>query len=152
MSAVSTGLRMAMMASGQQADVDSVAPDAPKVSAELEDVRRKYPPPTASRRRPWTPPLWRWWRSRAPRAPLAGALLQGGGGGCVAHPLTSGPPVPSNLHECYLYILIYECMYKYPCDKCLPHSTGLVPHMMPRPKEPFHLLAGRTQRRRLQEL
>ena len=38
------------------------------------------------------------------------------------------------------------------CDKCLPHSIGLVPHTMPRPKEPFHLLAGRTQRRRLQEL
>ena len=38
------------------------------------------PPPTASRRRPWTPPLWRRSGSRAPRAPLAGALLQGGGG------------------------------------------------------------------------
>ena len=37
-----------------------------------------------------------------------------GGGGGVAHLLTSGPPVPSNLHECYLYIFIYECMYKYP--------------------------------------
>ena len=44
MSAVSTGLRMAMMASGQQADVDSVAPDAPKVTAALEDVRRQCPP------------------------------------------------------------------------------------------------------------
>ena len=44
MSAVSTGLRMAMMASFQQADVDSVAPDAPKVSAALEDVHRQYPP------------------------------------------------------------------------------------------------------------
>ena len=77
MSAVSTGLRMAMMASGQQVDVDSVAPDAPKVTAAMEDPP---PPPTASRRRPWTPPLWRRWGSRAPRAPLAGALLQGGGG------------------------------------------------------------------------
>ena len=45
MSAVSTGLRMALMASGQQADVDSVAADAPKVSAALEEVRRQYPPP-----------------------------------------------------------------------------------------------------------
>ena len=44
MSAVSTGLRMAMMASGQQADVDSVAPDAPRVSSALEDVRRRYLP------------------------------------------------------------------------------------------------------------
>ena len=38
------------------------------------------------------------------------------------------------------------------CDTCLPHSTGLVPHTMPRPKGPFHLIAGRTQLRRLQEL
>ena len=38
------------------------------------------------------------------------------------------------------------------CDKCLPHSTSIVPNTMPRHKEPFHLLAGRTQRRRLQEL
>ena len=37
-------------------------------------------------------------------------------------------------------------------NKCLPHSTGLVPHTMPRPKEPFHLLADRTQQRRLEEL
>ena len=43
MSAVSTGLRMAMMASGQQVDVDSLAPDAPKVTAAMEDVRRQYP-------------------------------------------------------------------------------------------------------------
>ena len=44
MSAVSTGLRMAMMASGQQVDVDSVAPDPPKVTAAMEEVRRQYPP------------------------------------------------------------------------------------------------------------
>ena len=37
----------------------------------------------------------------------------GGGGGGVAHPLTSGPHVPSNLHECYLYIFMYAYMYKY---------------------------------------
>ena len=71
-SAVSTGLRMAMMASGQQVNVDNVAPDAPKVTAAMEDVRRQYPPHR----------LWRRWRSRAPRAPVAGALLPGGGG-CV---------------------------------------------------------------------
>ena len=33
-----------MMASGQQVDVDSVAPDAPKVTAAMEEVRRQYPP------------------------------------------------------------------------------------------------------------
>ena len=35
------------------------------------------------------------------------------GGGGVAHPLTLGPPLPSNLHGCYLYIFMYEYMYKY---------------------------------------
>ena len=80
MSAVSTGLLMAMMASGQQADVDSVAPDAPKVSATLEDVRRQYPPPTASRLRPWTPPLWRRWRSRACRGFASRSSAPGDGG------------------------------------------------------------------------
>ena len=79
MSAVPTGLRMAMMPSGKQVDVDSLAPDAPKVTAAMEEVRQQYPPPTASRRRPLTPPLWRRCTSRAPRAPLAGALLPGGG-------------------------------------------------------------------------
>ena len=62
MSAVSTGLRMAMMASGQQVDVDSVAPDAPKVTAALEEVRRQYPPPP-------------------PHVGGHGPLLCGGGGG-----------------------------------------------------------------------
>ena len=33
-----------------------------------------------------------------------------------------------------------------------PHSTGLVSHTMPRPKERFHLLADCTRQRRLQEL
>ena len=37
-----------------------------------------------------------------------------GGGGGVAHPLTTGPLVTSNLHRCFLYIFIYESMYKYP--------------------------------------
>ena len=38
------------------------------------------------------------------------------------------------------------------CDKNLPHSTGFVPNTMPRANEPFHVLADRTQQRRLQEL
>ena len=37
-------------------------------------------------------------------------------------------------------------------DKNLPHSTGFVRNTMPRPKEPFHLVADRTGRRHLQEL
>ena len=44
MSAVSTGLRMAMLASGQQVEVDNVAPDMGSVSASQQDVRRQYPP------------------------------------------------------------------------------------------------------------
>ena len=38
------------------------------------------------------------------------------------------------------------------CDKNVPNSTGFVPNTMPRPKQPFHLVADRTLRRRLQEL
>ena len=41
MSAVSSGLRMTMLASGQHVEVDTVAPDKASVSA----VRRQYPPP-----------------------------------------------------------------------------------------------------------
>ena len=44
MSAVSTGLRMAMLASGQQVEVDTVAPNMAGVSAAHDDVRRQYPP------------------------------------------------------------------------------------------------------------
>ena len=34
-------------------------------------------------------------------------------GGGVAHPLTSAPPVPSNVHGYFFEIFIYEYMYKY---------------------------------------
>ena len=61
-SAVSSGLRIAMMASGQQVDVDSVAPNAPKETAAMEEVRRQYPPPS-------------------PHVGGHGPLLCGGGGG-----------------------------------------------------------------------
>ena len=98
MSAVSSGLRMAMMASGQQADVDSVAPDTQKVSASLEEVRQQYPP-SAPRRPPWTPPLWRWLWGQTSQCSASRSSAPGGW--CVAHTLTFGPPVPSNLHECY---------------------------------------------------
>ena len=80
MSAVSTGLRMAMMASGKQVNVDSVAPDAPKVTAAGGSAPAVPPPPPHV-------------GGHGPllcgggggvelpcRAPLAGALLQGGGG------------------------------------------------------------------------
>ena len=121
MLAVSTGLRVAMMASGHQADVDTVAPAAPMVSAALEDVRWQYPP--------------RCLTSAAMDPSFAEAVVEHGsqgsasrsstpvGGGGVAHPLISGPPVPCDLHGCYLYIFIYEYMYKYPCPP--PPPTGM---------------------------
>ena len=112
MSAVSTVLRMAMMASGQQADVDSVAPDAPKVSAALEDVRRQYPPHRLTSAA-MDPSFVEAVAEQSSQGSASRSSAPGGGGG-AAHPLTSGPPVPSNLHDCYLYIFIYECMYKYP--------------------------------------
>ena len=101
-----------------------MVPKAPRVCAALVDVRRQYPPPpTASHQRPWTPPSLRRWCSRAPKAPLAGALLQGGAGG-VAHTLTLGPLVPSSLHGCYLYVFIYEYVYKYPPPPPPPTRHG----------------------------
>ena len=62
MLAVSAGLRMALLGSGQQVDVDSVAPDAPKVTAAMEEVRRQYP-------------------LQPPHVGDHGPLLCGGGGG-----------------------------------------------------------------------
>ena len=44
MSAVLTGLRMALLVSGQQVEVDTVAPDVAKVSAAHDVVGRQYPP------------------------------------------------------------------------------------------------------------
>ena len=80
MSAVATGLCMALLQSGQRVKVWTVAPDLARVAAAHDQLAQQYPPPpTASRRRRWTPTSWRR-RSRAPKAPLAGVVLQGGGG------------------------------------------------------------------------
>ena len=111
MAAVSTGLRMAMMASGQQADVDSVAPDAPRVSAALEEVRRQYPPHRLTSAA-MDPSFVEAVGEQSFQGSASRSSAPGGGEG-VAHPLTSGPPVPSHLHEYYFYIFIYEFMYKY---------------------------------------
>ena len=99
MSAASTGLRMAMMASGQQVDVDSVAPDAPKVTAAMEEVRRQYPP-----RRLTSAAMDPSFVEAVGEQSSQGSASRSsapGGGGCVGHPLPSGPPVLSNHHECY---------------------------------------------------
>ena len=44
MSAVLTGLRMAMLASGLQFEVKTVSPDMARVTVAHEDVRPQYPP------------------------------------------------------------------------------------------------------------
>ena len=44
---------LAMLASGQQVEVDTMAPDMARMSAAHEDVRRQYPPPP--RPHPLTP-------------------------------------------------------------------------------------------------
>ena len=99
MSAVSTGLRMAMMASGQQVDVDSVAPDAPKVTAAMEEVPRQYPPHRLTSAA--MDPSFVEAVGEQSSQGSASRSSAPGGGGCVAHPLPSGPPVLSNHHECY---------------------------------------------------
>ena len=93
MSAVSTGLRMAMLGSGQQVDVDSVAPDAPKVTAAMEEVRRPYPPhrhTSAAMDPSFVEAVGE--QSSQGSASRSSAP---GGGGCVPHPF------PCNHHECY---------------------------------------------------
>ena len=46
------------------------------------------------------------------------------GGGGVALPLTWGPPVPSNVHGCYLYIFIHEYMYMQVLPATPPPNMG----------------------------
>ena len=99
MSTVSTGLRMAMLGSGRQVDVDSVAPDAPEVSAALEEVRRQYPP-HRHKSAAMDPSFVEAVGEQSSQGSASRSSAPGGWG-CVAHPFTSGPPVPSNLEGCY---------------------------------------------------
>ena len=103
MSAVSTSRRKAMMATCQQADVDTVAPDAPRVSAALQDVCRQYPTRRLTSAA-MDPSFAEAAVEQSSRGSASRSSAPGGGGG-IAYPLTSGPPFPSNLHGCYLYIL-----------------------------------------------
>ena len=45
MLAVATGLRMALLASGQAVEVATGAPDVARVTATHKDLDRQYPPP-----------------------------------------------------------------------------------------------------------
>ena len=88
-----------MLGSGWQVDVDSVAPDATRVSAALEEVRRQYPP-----QRLTSAAMDPSFVEAVPEQSSQGSASRSsapGGAGCVAHPLTSGPPVPSNFDECF---------------------------------------------------
>ena len=101
MSAVSTGLRMAMLASGQQAEVDTVARDMARVSAAHEDVRRQYPPPPPHclTSAAMDPSFAEAVVEQSSQGSASRSSALGGGGGGAAHPLTSRPLVPSNLHK-----------------------------------------------------
>ena len=80
--------------------MDSVAPDAPNVSAALEDVRRQYPPHRLTSAA-MDPSFVEAVGEQSSQGSASRSSAPWGGGGCVAHPSTSGPPVPSNLRECY---------------------------------------------------
>ena len=82
MSAVSTGLQIAMMASGQQVDVDSVAPDAPKVTAAMEEVRRRYPPHRLTSAA-MDPSFVEAVAEHSSQRTASRSSAPGGGGGCV---------------------------------------------------------------------
>ena len=109
MSAVTTGLRMALLQNQMDVEVGMVAPDLARVAQARDQLVQQSPPP---------PP------HRLTAVALDGNFgvkeqisLGSAGrssaarGGVVVLPLTSGPPVPYNLHECYLYICIYVYMY-----------------------------------------
>ena len=73
-------------------------------------------------------------------------------------------PQPSRDEFVRFYVNFFKLHAKHSRESCLREGDGrnfamtacpfrsLVSHTMPRPKEPFHLLADRTRRRRLQEL
>ena len=82
MSALSTGLRMAMMASGQQVDVDSVAPDGLKVTAAMEEVRRQYPPHRLTSAA-MDPSFVEAVAEQSSQGTASRSSAPGGGGGCV---------------------------------------------------------------------
>ena len=137
---MSTGLRMAMMASGQHADVDSVAPDAPRVPAALEEVRRQYRPHHLTSAA-MDPSFVKAVAGQSSQGSASWTSAPGGGVGGVAHPLTSRPPVSSNHHKCYLYIFIYECMYKYPAPPPPPRHGQFDRHVGIK----INFLGGRVQ-------
>ena len=106
-----TGLRMTMLASGQQLEVDTVAPDMARLTATHEDMRRQYPPHNFTSAT-MDPSFAEAVVEKSSPGSASRSSAPGGGGG-VAHPLNSGPPAPSNLHGCYLYTFICEYMHKY---------------------------------------
>ena len=94
---------MALLASGQAVEVATVVPDMAKVIAAHHGVGRQYPPhrlTAAAMDASFVEAVEESSQGSSGRswALVAGALLRRGGG--VGHPLTSGHPVPSNLHGC----------------------------------------------------
>ena len=105
MSAVATGLRMALLTSCQAVGVAHVAPDLGQVTAAEEELGRQYLPHHLT-----ATPMDATYFEAVEQSSLssAGRSSSQGGGGL---PFTSQPSVPSNLHGCYLYICVYEHMY-----------------------------------------
>ena len=124
MSAVSTGLRMALLTSGQAVEVVHVAPDLARVTAAHEEPGWPYPPHRLTAAAMDAIFFEAVEQSRWPEL-----SSKGGGVGLL---FTSQSPVPTNLHGlhgCYLYICIYECMYMQVLPAPPPPGMGSVTDM-----------------------
>ena len=122
MPAVSAGLRMAWLAGGQSAEVDTVAPDMAKVSAAHKRVGRQYPPHGLTLAAMDASFVEAVEQSSQGSAGLSSAPGEGGG---VAHPLTSGPPfllTCTDVNCTFLYMNICTCKY---CLQPPPPLHGL---------------------------
>ena len=86
-----TGLRMALLQIQMDVEVRTVAPDLARVAQAHDQLVQQHPPPSASRRRRWALTSGR--SSRAPKAPLAGVLPQGGGACGSALDLRTSYPI-----------------------------------------------------------
>ena len=120
MSAVVPGLRMAPQ-SEAPVDVATTASNLAKVTTAHDQPAQQTPP---------QPPHGggdaRRLRGGAAKLPALRWPELSSTWGFEALPLTSGPPVPYNLHECNLYVFIYEYMYiqVLPAPPARPPSEG----------------------------
>ena len=109
MSAVATGLRMALPQNEMDVEVGAAAPELAKAAQAHAQLVQHYPPPP--HRLTALALHANFWVEEQRSQGSASRSSAARGGGDVVLPCTSGLPVPHNLHECDLYICMYVYMY-----------------------------------------